>query len=52
VGRLDATIVDDSDQPLLDPALAEINGQVLDFYQEMEASEIPAGSNRAMRLFS
>jgi len=52
VGRLDATIVDDSDQPLLDPALAEINGQVLEFYQEMEASDIPAGSNRAMRLFS
>lgn len=52
VGRLDATIVDDSDQPLLDPALSEINGQVLDFYQEMEASDIPAGSNRAMRLFS
>ena len=52
VGRLDATIVDDSNQPLLDPALAEINGQVLEFYQEMEASDIPAGSNRAMRLFS
>jgi hypothetical protein len=52
VGRLDATIVDDSDQPLLDPALAEINGQVREFYDEMEASEIPAGSNRAMRLFS
>jgi hypothetical protein len=52
VARLDATIVDDSDQPLLDPALAEINGQVLDFYQEMEASDIPAGSNRALRLFS
>jgi len=52
VGRLDATIVDDSDQPLLDPALSDINGQVLEFYQEMEASDIPAGSNRAMRLFS
>ena len=52
VGRLDATIVDDSDQPLLDAALLEINGQVLEFYQEMEASDIPAGSNRAMRLFS
>ena len=52
VARLDATIVDDSDQPLLDPALSDINGQVLEFYQEMEASDIPAGSNRAMRLFS
>jgi hypothetical protein len=52
VARLDATIVDDSDQPLMDEALAEINGQVLDFYQEMEAADIPAGSTRAMRLFS
>jgi hypothetical protein len=52
VQRLDATIVDDYDQPLLDPALAEINGQVQEFYQEMEASDIPAGSTRALRLFS
>ena len=52
VGRLDALIVDDSDQPLLDEALAEINNQVLDFYQEMEAADIAAGSTRAMRLFS
>jgi hypothetical protein len=52
VQRLDATIVDDSDQPLLDEALTEINGQVQEFYQEMEASDIPAGSTRALRLFS
>ncbi|MFL6659648.1 MAG: cell division protein ZipA C-terminal FtsZ-binding domain-containing protein [Massilia sp.] len=52
VARLDALIVDDSDQPLMDQALAEINQQVLDFYQEMEAADIPAGSTRAMRLFS
>jgi hypothetical protein len=52
VARLDATIVDDSNQPLMDEALAEINGQVLDFYQEMEAADIPAGSTRALRLFS
>jgi hypothetical protein len=52
VQRLDATIVDDSDQPLVDAALAEINGQVQEFYQEMEASDIPAGSTRALRLFS
>jgi hypothetical protein len=52
VQRLDATIVDDSDQPLLDEALAAINGQVQDFYQEMEAADIPAGSTRALRLFS
>lgn len=52
VGRLDAVIVDDSDQPLMDEALGEINNQVLDFYQEMELADIPAGSTRAMRLFS
>ncbi len=52
VGRLDAVIVDDSDQPLLDGALGEINNQVLEFYQEMEAADIPAGSTRALRLFS
>jgi hypothetical protein len=52
VQRLDATIVDDYDQPLVDQALAEINGQVQEFYQEMEAADIPAGSTRALRLFS
>ena len=52
VARLDATIVDDSDQPLMDAALGEINGQVQEFYQEMEAADIPAGSVRALRLFS
>jgi hypothetical protein len=50
--RLDATIVDDSDQPLQDAALTEINSQVQEFYQEMEASDIAAGSTRALRLFS
>jgi len=50
--RLDATIVDDFEQPLLDATLDEIAGQVKDFYQEMEAADIPAGSTRALRLFS
>ncbi|MGI4843531.1 MAG: cell division protein ZipA C-terminal FtsZ-binding domain-containing protein [Janthinobacterium lividum] len=49
--RLDATIVDDFEQPLLDPALEEIKGQVAEFYEEMEGSDIPAGSTRALRLF-
>jgi hypothetical protein len=49
--RLDAAIVDDFDQPLADPALDEIAGQVGEFYQEMEAADIPAGSTRALRLF-
>jgi ZipA, C-terminal FtsZ-binding domain len=50
--RLDAAIVDDFDQPLSDEALDEIAGQVGEFYQEMEAADIPAGSTRALRLFS
>lgn len=49
--RLDATIVDDFEQPLSDAALEEIKGQVAEFYQEMEGSDIPAGSARALRLF-
>ncbi|WP_332858781.1 cell division protein ZipA C-terminal FtsZ-binding domain-containing protein [Janthinobacterium svalbardensis] len=52
VGRLDATIVDDYNQALSDAALAEIAGQVQDFYQEMDEADIPAGSTRALRLFS
>ena len=52
VARLDASIVDDSNAPLLDAALAEITGQVHAFYEEMEAADIPAGSMRALRLFS
>ena len=52
VQRLDAVIVDDYNQPLTDDALAEIAGQVKDFYADMEASDIPAGSTRALRLFN
>jgi len=52
VARLDATVVDDYNQPLSDAALSEIAGQVLDFYAEMDAADIPAGSTRALRLFS
>jgi hypothetical protein len=52
VQRLDAAIVDDFDQPLSDATLEEIAGQVREFYQEMEAADIPAGSTRALRLFS
>lgn len=52
VQRLDAIIVDDYDQPLTDAALDEIAGQVGEFYQEMDAADIAAGSPRALRLFS
>ncbi|WP_075792011.1 cell division protein ZipA C-terminal FtsZ-binding domain-containing protein [Massilia putida] len=50
--RLDAAIVDDFDQPLTDATLEEIAGQVREFYQEMDAADIAAGSTRALRLFS
>ena len=50
--RLDGQVVDDTDQPLSDPGLAEIGGQVQTFYHDMQAAEIPAGSTRALRLFS
>jgi hypothetical protein len=50
--RLDGAIVDDFDQPLLDSSLDEIGGQVREFYQEMDAADIAAGSPRALRLFS
>lgn len=50
--RLDGTVVDDSSQPLSDIALGEIAEQVASFYDEMAIAEIPAGSVRALRLFS
>jgi len=52
MARLDATIVDDANQPLADQTLASIAGQVKEFYDDMAASDIPAGSTRALRLFS
>ncbi|WP_343651587.1 cell division protein ZipA C-terminal FtsZ-binding domain-containing protein [Herbaspirillum sp.] len=50
--RLGGVIVDDSDQPLSDEALADIAEQVAAFYSAMESAEIAAGSTRALRLFS
>lgn len=50
--RLDGVVVDDGNQPLSDAALEEIGGQVTEFYSQMEAATIPAGSTRALRLFS
>jgi len=50
--RLGGTVVDDSDQLLSDAALSDIAEQVAAFYSAMESAEIPAGSKRAMRLFS
>lgn len=50
--RLDGVVVDDGNQPLAEPALEEIGGQVAAFYKHMETANIPAGSTRALRLFS
>ena len=50
--RLDGVVVDDGNQPLAEPALAEIAEQVAAFYTHMETANIPAGSTRALRLFS
>lgn len=50
--RLEGTVVDDSGQPLTQEALAGIASQLNEFYRNMEAANIPAGSTRALRLFS
>ncbi|MEC5217371.1 hypothetical protein RCH09_002329 [Actimicrobium sp. GrIS 1.19] len=50
--RMDGTVVDDGNQPLTENALAEIANQVNEFYANMDAADIPAGSVRALRLFS
>jgi hypothetical protein len=50
--RLGGTVVDDTNQPLTEHAVAEIAREVNTFYGGMEASDIPAGSTRALRLFN
>jgi hypothetical protein len=50
--RMSGTVVDDGNEPLTEQALANIAQQVKDFYASMEAADIPAGSARALRLFS
>jgi FtsZ-interacting cell division protein ZipA len=52
VARLDGEVVDDGNQPLPEPALAEIAEQVNAFYTSMDAASVPAGSTRALRLFA
>ena len=50
--RLDGALIDDGNQLLTDQFLEEIAGQVNDFYKEMQACSVPAGSGRALRLFN
>lgn len=51
-GRLGGTIVDDGGQVLEQATLEDIGRQVEAFYLHMQDAGIPAGSVRALRLFS
>jgi FtsZ-interacting cell division protein ZipA len=50
--RLGGSIADDSNASLDDVTLSQIQQQVEVFYGAMQAAEIPAGSTRAVRIFS
>jgi len=50
--RLGGRVVDDSDRLISELELAEISAQVATFYAHMQEASVPAGSTRAMRLFS
>ena len=50
--RLDALLVDDQQQALDEAACEQIIQQVNIFYESMQKSGIPAGSNAALRLFA
>lgn len=50
--RLGGSLVDDGNELLSDATLESIQEQVELFYGAMQAAEIPAGSVRAMRIFS
>lgn len=50
--RLGGTVVDDGNEVLSEATLAQIQEQVDSFYESMQAAEIPAGSSRALRIFS
>ena len=50
--RLGGALVDDSNAPIDDATLAQIHEQVEVFYSAMQAAEIPAGSSRALKIFS
>ena len=50
--RLDGAMIDDENQLLNDDVLLDISNQVTEFYREMDAYHIPAGSERALRLFN
>ncbi len=51
-GSLGGTLVDDNRRPLSDSGIAKIKGQLATIYTKMEAAGLPAGGERALRLFS
>ncbi len=50
--RLGGRLVDDNIRPLSQAGLEKIQTQLVHIYQQMEASQIPAGGRRALRLFN
>jgi FtsZ-interacting cell division protein ZipA len=51
-GSLGAMLVDDNRRPLSDAGVAKIKQQLATIYAKMDAAGIPAGGERAQRLFS
>lgn len=51
-GSLGGTLVDDNRRPLSDSGIAKIKSQLATIYAKMEAANLPAGGDRALRLFS
>jgi hypothetical protein len=51
-GSLGGTLVDDNRRPLSDSGIAKIKSQLATIYAKMEAANLPAGGERALRLFS
>lgn len=51
-GSLGGTLVDDNQRPLSDAGIAKIKQQLSTIYTKMDAAGIPAGFDRALRLFS
>lgn len=49
---LEGTLVDDNRAPLSDAAIARIRAQMCELLARMEHAHMPAGSARALRLFS
>lgn len=51
-GSLGGTLVDDNRRPLSDAGVAKIKAQLSTIYAKMDAANLAAGGERALRLFS